>query len=99
MSDKKVDVPYIVHEGAMARLDRTIKRLWIVIILLILLLVASNAGWLYYESQFETVPEQKTVTTTQKVTQDNDGGDNSFVGGDVNGETDSSNKEDSSDNR
>lgn len=93
----KTDVPYIVHEGAMARLDRTIKRLWIVIILLIILLVVSNAGWLYYQSQFETVPE-KTATTTQEVTQDNDDGDNSFVGGDVNGETDSSNK-DSSDNR
>lgn len=87
----KTDVPYIVHEGAMARLDRTIKRLWIVIILLILLLVVSNVGWLYYESQFETVPE-KTVTT-QDVTQKNSDGVNNFVGGDVNGNTKDSNKD------
>lgn len=35
--------------------ERIIKRLWIVIILLIVLLVGTNAGWLWYESQWETV--------------------------------------------
>lgn len=86
--NKNNDVPYIVHEGAMARQDRTIKRLWIVIILLILLLVASNAGWLYYESQYEQVTE-----TTQTVKQTADSGDNSFGGGDVNGKSADSNDE------
>lgn len=82
----KSDVPYIVHEGAMARLDRTIKRLWIVIILLIVMLVATNGCWIWYNSQFETVEES---TTTQSVEQDAKDGTNNFVGGDVNGETDS----------
>lgn len=45
-------VPYIVHESDMARLERTIKRLWILLILLIVLLVGSNVAWLAYESQF-----------------------------------------------
>lgn len=75
--ENRTDVPYIVHEGAMARADRVIKKLWICIILLIVLLVASNAGWLYYESQFEQVTE----TTTQEVTQDADNGENHFKGG------------------
>lgn len=33
--------------------ERTIKRLWIVIILLIILLVGTNFMWIYYENQFE----------------------------------------------
>ena len=53
-------MPIIVHESAMARSERTIKRLFIIIILLIVLLVGSNVAWLIYESQFED------VTTTIK---------------------------------
>lgn len=40
------------HEGDMARMERANKRLWIVIIILIVALIGSNAGWIYYESQF-----------------------------------------------
>ena len=35
-----------------AMVERTIKRLWILIILLIALLFATNGAWLWYESQF-----------------------------------------------
>ena len=49
------NVPYVVHESAMARAERQNKRLVWVIVLLIVLLVGSNIGWLVYESQFETV--------------------------------------------
>lgn len=49
------DVPYIVHEGAMARADRDKKRLWIVILILIAALIACNVGWIAFESQFETI--------------------------------------------
>ena len=48
-------VPYIVHESSMARMERQIKRLWIALIVAVFLLFASNAGWLIYESQFETI--------------------------------------------
>jgi hypothetical protein len=37
---KAEPVPFIVHEGILARFERTVKRLWIVVILLILLLAA-----------------------------------------------------------
>ena len=73
-------VPYIVHEGMMARAERTAKRLWITILLLIVLLVGTNAGWIWFESQFEY------SQTTQEVTQEIGYGDNSFIGGDVDGE-------------
>lgn len=48
-------VPYIVHELSMARMERQIKRLWIALVVCIALIFASNAGWLIYESQFETI--------------------------------------------
>lgn len=63
--------------------ERTIKRLWIIIILLIVLLFGSNAAWIYYESQFETVQTE--------ITQDNLDGINNYIGNDgdiVNGSTD-----------
>ena len=73
-------VPFIVHEGTMARAEITIKRLWITILLLIVLLVGTNGMWIWYESQFEY------SQTTQEVTQESNHGDNSFIGGDVGGE-------------
>ena len=48
-------IPYVAHEGAMVRLERTNRRLWIVVIILILALLATNSAWLYYESQMEDV--------------------------------------------
>ena len=54
------DVPYIVHEAELARAERSFKRLWAAIILLIVLLFGSNAGWIWYESQFE-----ETTTTIE----------------------------------
>lgn len=75
----KQEVPYIVHEGMMARLERTIERLWILCIILVLLLVGSNAAWIYYEHQFEDTVE----TTTIDAQQDGEG-INIVGGGDVN---------------
>ena len=48
-------VPYIVHESSMARMERQVKRLWISLVVCIAMLFACNAGWLIYESQFETI--------------------------------------------
>lgn len=83
MEDKQI--PYFVHEGIMARMERTIHRLWITTLVLILALIASNIAWFFYDQQFETYTE-----TTQEVTQDtSDGGTNNFIGGDYYGEADS----------
>lgn len=54
---KPQTVPYIVHESDMSRLERQLKRLWIVILVLIFVLVGSNCAWLWYESQFQVVEE------------------------------------------
>lgn len=70
MDENNLSVPYIVHEGDMARLERTNRRLWILSIMLVLLLVGTNAGWIYYKNQFQEV---ETVTT-QEVDQDVDTG-------------------------
>lgn len=74
------NVPYVVHEGVMSRLERVIKRLWIALIVTIMLLVATNAMWIVHESKYETVH--------QTVTQDANNGKNIFAGGDLYGETD-----------
>ena len=74
-------VPFIIHEGMMARAERTVKRLWITILLLIVLLVGTNGAWIWYQSQFEDIA----------ISQENEDGYNNFVGNDgdiFNGETD-----------
>ena len=77
------DVPYIAHESAVARLERVIKRLWVLVLALIILLCASNAAWIWWESQYET------IETT--ITQENADGYNNYIGNDgdiVNGNAD-----------
>lgn len=76
------DVPYLVHEDDMARLERTVKRLWILTIILIVSLIGTNGAWLYYESSFEDV----TVTQDVEATADGDSDLNlNTVGGDYYG--------------
>ena len=76
-----VNVPYIVHEGTIDRLDRTIKKLWILCIVLFVAFVITNGTWIYYEA---------TVTTeATMIEQDvqSDEGDNNLinaVGGEIN---------------
>ena len=60
------NIPYFAHEGRMARMERTIKRLWVLCIVLIILLAGSNAAWLWYESQFE----DESTTVTQELNTD-----------------------------
>lgn len=48
-------IPYFVHESTLARMERTIKRLFVLCIVLIAVAVCSNLAWLYYESLFEEV--------------------------------------------
>jgi hypothetical protein len=77
-------VPYIVHESALARMERMVKRLWITVLVLIFLLVGTNGAWLWYENQFEEIV----------ITQENDDGYNNYIGNDgdiYNGETDNQN--------
>lgn len=87
MSKYQETIPYIVHEDQMVRQERTIRRLWILCIIIFVALIVTNAGWIYYESQFED------QVITQEIRQDSgEGGSNNYngkmVGVDSNGETD-----------
>ena len=80
-------VPFIVYEGTVARFERTIKRLIILIGITILLLFASNAIWIYEWNQYDY----------EDVSIDNqDGGNANYIGasGVINNAENSSQKED-----
>ena len=65
MDQEVASIPYFAHEGEMSRMERANKRLWIIVIILIVALIGTNAGWLYYESQFSedvTTVEQQVDT-------------------------------------
>ena len=57
------DVPYIVYESALTRMERLNKRLFIGLILTVALLFVSNVLWLYAWNQYEYTSE--TVTYSQ----------------------------------
>lgn len=76
------EIPYIVFESEMARLERIIKKQFILIIVALCFLVGTNVCWTVYESQFEEV-------TTTEVTQDVDSGEGDAIVNDgvhINGE-------------
>ena len=84
--NQNVNVPYVVHESAMARSERHNKRLGIVILVLIGALIGTNLAWIIYEAQFETV---ETITEEYDIEQDAEGGNNNSIingGSIVNGE-------------
>lgn len=85
-SDSNAKIPYIVHETAMARNERNIKKLVIALIIAILLIFASNAVWLYAWCQYDYSSE----TYTEEVIVDSkDGGNANYIGNDgdiINGE-------------
>ena len=72
ISQTPKDVTYIIHEGALARLERVIKRMWVLVLSLIILLFVSNAAWIWYESQIEEI----------RIEQENESGYNNFIGND-----------------
>ena len=100
MEDKKYESMNpldLAHEEDMARMERQVERSdknankWFIAWLItFLFLMATNFGWIVYESQFQD------VVTTQTVKQDSgDGGSNEFIGGDYYGETDSNDNNES----
>ena len=81
---ERQSVPLAMVELHSAAQERTIKRLWIIIIILIGLLWATNFAWLIYEAQFEEVS-----TSIEAEQETSDGGNNYVVGGDIIGEAES----------
>lgn len=88
MEDNKM-IPYIAFESATSRQERTIKRLWILCLVLIIALLGTNAGWIWYENQWQVV---ESTTVTQDVDASTEGGGDlhlNTVGGDYNGKSES----------
>ncbi len=87
--EKKVvePVPYVVHESAMARNERSVKRLVIALIVAIALIFASNAVWLYAWMQYDYTSEESDYVSV-----DGKDGVANYIGNDgsiVNGSGDS----------
>ena len=77
-------IPFIAFESATARQERTIRRVWILCIILIIALIGTNAGWIYYESQWQVV--DTSVTQEVEATSDGDSDLNlNTIGGDYYG--------------
>ena len=47
------DVPYLVHEGVMARMERQIHRLWVALICAIVALVVTVIAFLWYLNLYD----------------------------------------------
>jgi len=62
MTEEKT-IPYIVHESEVARLERVIKRLWILCIIIFICLIGTNAAWIWWESQWEDMTISQDVDT------------------------------------
>lgn len=60
MNDRDT-ISYYVYEEAMVRAERHMKRQIAVIVLLLIALIGTNAGWLWYESQFQMTEITKEV--------------------------------------
>lgn len=82
---KGQSVPFVVHESAMARNERTVKRLVIALIIAIALIFASNAIWLYAWMQYDYTSDM----TTSEINVDGKDGIANYIGndGDINNST------------
>ena len=63
--ESMIQVPYIVYEGTMARMERTVKRLFILLIVTVLIVFASNGAWLWAWLQYDYVVETETTSYEQ----------------------------------
>ena len=66
------DVPYLVHEESMVKMERIIKRLWILCIIVFAAFVISNTVWIVYENQWQYVEATNTNEISQDVISDGD---------------------------
>lgn len=69
----KEPIPYFVYERTMARFERTIKRLIIVIGIAVALIFASNMAWLWVFNSYDVVSEEVSLDGK-------DGGNANYIG-------------------
>ena len=77
-NQKPEPVTYLAFESMKATMERTVKRLWVLVLVLIMLLFGTNAAWLYYESQWEVFETHIEAEQTA-----DGGGSNYAIGGDL----------------
>lgn len=63
MQNNENNVPFIVYEGTITKLEYMNKRLFYIIVFLIVALIATNSLWISYEMQYQD------ITLTQEVKQ------------------------------
>lgn len=80
MNDNQYYISQIAHESDMARMEQTVNRLWIALLVTITLLVASNAWWVWRESQFEDVVVTQEAEADTGNALVNNGGDLTYGG-------------------
>ena len=92
LKEQMQNISFVAHEASEERHTREKKNLVIcftcIIITLIIALIGTNLAWLIYEKSMETVTETNTTETIEyDVEQDNESGNNNFIGndGDING--------------
>ena len=86
--EENIQVPYIVHEADMARMERSNRRLSVLATIVVALLFISNGLWLLVWNQYEYVD---TVTTS--VSQDGEGNNIIGDGNEVDNESESNGDE------
>ena len=59
----EAQIPYFIHEGEMARMERVNKRWFVAFLIVLIMLFATNAGWILYESQFDQYYVSQEVDT------------------------------------
>ena len=75
------DVPYIVYESALARMERTVKRVAILALVAVFLMFASNGIWLYAWMQYDYGVEETTTVSQDGSGNNVYGNDNEVVDG------------------
>ena len=92
LKEQMQNISFVVHEASEERHTREKKNLVIcftcIVIFLIIALIGTNLAWLIYDKSMETVTETTATETIEyDVEQDNESGNNNFIGndGDING--------------
>lgn len=90
LKEQMQNISFVAHEASEERHTREKKNLIIcftcIVIFLIIAFIGTNLAWLIYDKSMENVTET-TETTTYDIEQDNESGNNNFIGndGDING--------------
>lgn len=83
---EQMQVPYIVHEASVARMERTNKRLLIGLVIVVVLMFLTNLCWLWMWNQYDYVSSEDTVTLeTRDGTANYIGNDGDIINGEDNG--------------